>query len=259
MQLKRLLMVTGVLAGSVAFSGTAMASSYLISNFSVTIWNASTPNGDLSTFSNLETKDLCQTFGECPSQQAMPNGYQPIVTSANEAVTFTYSQPTLDFSTSGNTIDSFLGSAPIPGGFSNVSYNTGFSSATTLSQTDFALASVFKFSFTLNYAASGTIAHDDGVALFNAGTACSTANACALADLWPTDLSYPQGAQVNPYFFTLGPGTYDLWYAEVNGAPAQLNFAPVPEPGSLGMLGLGLSAIGALGWIRRRRSQIIVK
>lgn len=35
--------------------------------------------------------------------------------------------------------------------------------------------------------------------------------------------------------------------------------AYVPEPGSLGILGLGLSAIGALGWSRRRRNQKSVK
>lgn len=47
--------------------------------------------------------------------------------------------------------------------------------------------------------------------------------------------------------------------APTHGSTLDTISAYVPEPSSLGILGLGLSAIGALGWIRRRRSQKSVK
>ncbi len=91
-------------------------------------------------------------------------------------------------------------------------------------------------------AGTNIITHDDGIFLYINGS-----STCAICSGDPT--------QAVPSSFTVastGYYTFDLWYAEVNGAPATLNapFASTPEPSSFILLGSGL--LSAAGIIRRR-------
>jgi hypothetical protein len=120
---------------------------------------------------------------------------------------------------------------------------------------NFAQATVFRFSFTETVAETFTVTHDDGVSLFVAGTETTT---CTIAscpgDLLPTSAATPTTSEVSSV--VIGPGTYNLWFAEVNGLPAVLEATSVvPLPATLPLFASGIGAIGLLGWRRKRKAQ----
>jgi hypothetical protein len=109
-----------------------------------------------------------------------------------------------------------------------------------MSNPGFGLATLMDFTASSG-GLTGTITHDDGISLFQGGV-----NQIPLSASAPT-VSVPTN-------FTALPGTYHLWYVEVNGDPAQLtmNAVPAPEPASLALMGTAL--IGLTLIAKRRKS-----
>jgi hypothetical protein len=100
-----------------------------------------------------------------------------------------------------------------------------------------------------------SVQHDDGVSLFVAGTETTT---CTIAncpgDLLPTSAAMPTNSALTSV--SIGPGTYDLWYAAVNGLPEilQASSTAVPLPAALPLFASGLVGLGLLGWRRKRKA-----
>jgi PEP-CTERM motif len=102
---------------------------------------------------------------------------------------------------------------------------------------------IMELTFTAASALSGTINHDDGISLYSHGNTTT--------DLLPISAASPTTAELTN--FSIGPGTYDLYYVEANGAPAVLDMevTAAPEPASLAMLGIGILSLGV---VRRRKT-----
>jgi hypothetical protein len=236
--MKRLLLASAVL-GLAATIGTANAA--IITSATVTIWNAATPGANQNSISQQGLPTAVGLFGGPLGLVAGSTAY---------AFPINYDDTSL------NTIPGFFASnspaSPTPATCTSVACLTN-----PLSLGGFAQATIIRFTFTETTAETFSALHDDGISLFVAGTETNT---CTIASC-PGDLLSTAAAQpttIRTDSVSIGPGTYDLWYAEVNGLPAVLQATStptgVPEPASLTLLG---SALSGLGWFIRRRRKTV--
>jgi hypothetical protein len=217
--------------GLVGAIGTANAD--VIDSTTVTIWDGPTPGANSTSASQQGLPTATGLFGG-PLPLILPS--TPLAAAIN------YND------LAGNTIPGFFASntpaTPTP------STCVGACLTNPLSQGTFDFATVFRFAFTITGAEILSITHDDGISLFLAGTENTTNS----ANLLPLSAASPTTAELTT--ITIGPGNYDLWYAEVNGLPAVLQVTAVAVPGPIvgaGVPGLIAACAGLLALARRRK------
>lgn len=220
--MKNLLLGTLAAIGLAASFGAATAAP-IVGTFDVRVWYAPNPHSP-----GLSTD---------PAMQALPTNP---VAGGPLLAHFTYTGA-LNLAENGSgtgNIGTFLQSA---GGTLN-NFTTGSLASLNhiISTGGFSDVTLMEFTFTTGGIA-GTVTHDDGVSIFN------STNTVALVDSSAPTVAIPTA-------YSLAGGTYNLWYAEVNGLPADLVMdvtTTVPEPASLAILGVSMVGIG---WVRRRRN-----
>ena len=177
-------------------------------------------------------------------EQARPSNPLAAAT-PNAAFTYTFSGGLtwVEATQASNTLAAFVGAG---GGSIAGCVGTSCSGATALmsdvlSTSGFHRTSLFELTFTTSGPTVGVIGHDDGASIYDGSNT--------------TAYYYdPEPTVLDTSAFSLpGAGTYNIWYVEANGAPSDLivNLTSVPEPATLGLMGLGLIGIG---FARRKRT-----
>jgi hypothetical protein len=211
------------------------ANAVAITATDVTIWDGATPGANSNSASQQGLPTATGLFG----------GPLPLILARTS-----FTAPINFNDLAGNTIPGFFASDSPPQTLANC---TGACATNPLSQGNFEFATVFRFAFTIAVAETLSITHDDGISLFLAGTENTTNS----NNLLPLSAASPTTAQLTT--ITIGPGSYDLWYAEVNGLPAVLQVDGVAVPGPVvgaGLPGLIAACGGLLGLARRRRKTV---
>ncbi len=216
--MKKLLATTTAVAGlALAFAAPALAVP-LTGTFLVNVYQG-------NNSSHLQTD---------ATQQALPSAIAAITAQGTYiSPPFTYTGSIdLTAPTEPTSLSAFFLSA---GGVTSIGLPN-----TPLSSGNFTNETLVKFTFTTS-AIAGNILHDDGISLFASGNTTAPI----------LDSSAPTSVVSTP--FALAGGTYDLYYSEVNGAPARLTFdvtrgnpTTVPEPVSMALIGAGLLGVGLM-------------
>ena len=159
----------------------------------------------------------------------------------NAAFTYTFSGGLswVETTQASNTLSANVGSG---GGSIAGCVGTSCNGATglmsdVLSTSGFQRTSLFELTFTTSGPTVGVIGHDDGASIYDGSNT--------------TAYYYdPEPTVLDTSVFSLpAAGTYNIWYVEANGAPSDLilnlrSLTSVPEPATLGLMGLGLIGIG---------------
>ena len=158
--------------------------------------------------------------------------------------TFDYTGP-LDFvnnTMSANPFGDFFGSYSSDISGLNTSLSTFLNSV--MSTSGYGITTYMSFTGTYTGGGPVSVAHDDGASLYY-----GSANTTLFSSPWPTTQIINDGTNT---IYSLPTGTdtpFDLIYVEANGAPSVLSvtgLSPVPEPGTIGLMALGMIGLGAL-------------